>query len=296
MAEEQGERLFEVAMKKIWMLVLAMAFGRLALADAVTLTDGSVLKGKVTEQADGGVVVATAAGDIRVPKEKIASVTSENLPRQTTYGSALDERRARYGNDDGIPHEKQVLSSQLLFTLGEMLYSGDALNTGGGTFSTSDFNGMNVGFILVDSWHDNVGVEIWGGWSPASKQVKQAGAPDYSNVSVQRLDLGFSPRLQVLVPLGEQDFFITPHVGLGPVISFLSLDSRLVDPSGNVTHPLQGSAYGLGGAFHAGVDLQMAHATLSLKLRYLLSFAPGGVLTTSNIAAIEPMMGFGWAF
>lgn len=279
-----------------------LMMARLGAAEAVTLTDGSVLKGKVTTEANGDLTVATAAGEVHVARDKVVSVMSEGaapsspaLKTKTAYGEELEARRRKYGNEDGIHHERLLAGSQFFFTLGETLYNGDALDASG-TFKTSDFNGINLGVTLVNNWLDNVGVELWGGYSPSGKKATLPGAPAESHLDVQRLDFGLSPRLQMLVPIGDEGMFVTPHIGLGPVASYVNVTSQVVDASGKVSHPLEGSALGIGAAFHAGVDLQMGAAVFSAKVRYLLSYAPGGVLNTSNIGTLVPSAGFGWAF
>jgi hypothetical protein len=285
------------------MLLALAGLARLGLAEAVTLKDGTVLKGKVTTEANGDYSVATAAGDIMVSKDKVASVMTEGpaegtepaLRTKTMYGEELEARRRKYGNEDGLHHESLLAGSQLFFTLGETMYNGDALDTSG-SFKTSDFNGINIGFTLVNDWMDNVGVELWGGYSPSTKKATLTGAPRESHLDVNRLDLGFSPRLQALIPLGEQGFFVTPHIGLGPMATLLLVSSTVVDSAGAETHPFDGSALGLGAAIHAGVDVQLGLAVFSAKVRYMLSYVPTGSLNTNNLGGLVPEAGFGWAF
>jgi hypothetical protein len=289
------------------LLVLGMLVFSLGLrADVVTLTDGSSLKGPVTRLDNGDLKVSTGAGDITVPKDKIASVVSDGpapspAATESPYVKDVEARRQKYGNDDGLPHSMLINGMQLAFNVGEIFYTGDAFDSSalvkGGlnkVLNTSDLNGLNFGGSLVDNFTDTVGWELWAGYSLANKDFAMPGATVNSSVAVDRLDLGLSPRIQMLIPLGGQDNFLMPHLSVGPVVTLVNVSSNIV--GGTLSAPLSGSGTGLGAAFDAGVDLDLGAALISAKLRYVVSYDTGSSFNSTNLSAFIPSIGLGWVF
>jgi len=271
-------------MRKALLVLSSLLLSHLAHAGMVTLTDGSSLSGELKEQSNGDIIVVTGAGEMTVAKDKIKSVIKDGSASSKpegdfSYMDKVNARRAKYGNEDGIPRTSNLQQRQISFSLGQLSYLGDALGS-----SSSDFNSIYYGMGVSNSFNDLSGWELWGGYGIGEKDYGAAG-----KVSVQRSDISFMQRLQKAINLGaaESPVMLIPHLGIGPVYSYVSTLAP-------------GRFYGgsaVGAAFSVGVDLQFGSALIGLKYSYLTSQDTSGSFPTSrNLSAGLPQISMGWAF
>ncbi|MES2201510.1 MAG: hypothetical protein V4498_04590 [candidate division FCPU426 bacterium] len=286
---------------KLWLsLALALGLSGRLLAGAVMLEDGTMLSGELKKQDNGDVIVVTGAGELRVAKDKIKSVVEDSTTSsgvvENSYVGQVQARRQKYGNEDGLPRTSLLLSRQVSFSLGMLNYSGDGLNLGRYA-STSDFNGLHYGLALANNFNDIVGWELWTGYSQGEKGFTFTPTGDAARATIQRVDIGFTPRLQKAIPLGavEQNMHIIPHIGMGPMFTYLTGSSYLIRGNNIDSESISSSAIGFG--LVAGADLQLGPALIGVKFRYLLSYdVTGSLPNSSNLSATLPQFSLGWAF
>ena len=287
-------------MKALWMamgLGLSLAAGPL-LAGTVVLTDGSSLTGDLKEQANGDVVVTTGAGEITVAKDKVRSIvkdaTATAAPASAgvdnSYIENVERRRAKYGNQDGLPHTTNVQQDQWMVTLGQLNYTGDAFlikDSGGATLvSASDLAGISYGLAYAHSYTDWVALEFWGDYSSASKDYTVAGTS--TNIHLQHADIAIGPKVQKAIALGgpEQKLALIPSIGVTPLWSSAS----------GTTGGSSFSSSSLGASLNAGLDFQFGGAVIGVKARYLVCSDVTGNLKSSNTSAWMPQLGLGFSF
>ncbi len=288
-------------MKAIWM-VLGLGVSLVASplhAALVTLTDGSSLSGDIKEQANGDVVVATGAGEITVAKEKIrsivkdASTSSAQAPAagvDNSYVEGVLARRAKYGNQDGLPQTQNLQKDQLAVTVGQQTYTGDAFlvkDANGTTLvNASDIAGITYGLAYAHSFTDWVALEIWGDYGSASKDFTVAGTS--SSYKLQHSNFAIGPKVQKAFRLGapEQSLSLIPSIGLTPLWS---------NASGSVGSTSFTSS-SFGAALNVGLDFQFGGALIGAKYRYLVSSDVTGNLKSSNTSAGLPELAVGFAF
>lgn len=276
-------------MRKLVLMILGLALATAAHAGVVSLTDGSSLSGELKEQANGDVIVVTGAGEITVAKDKIKSIVKDGSASSAkpegdmTYVNKVLARREKYGNEDGIPRSANLQQRQIAFTIGQLSYVGDALAFGP-SGSATDFNSIYYGLSLANSFNDVSGWELWGGYGIGEKDYGSA----IGKVSVQRSDISFMPRLQKAINLGqaESPVMLIPHVGIGPVYSYVSTMAPGAFRGGSA----------VGGALSAGLDFQFGSALVGFKYRYLLSQDTSGSLNSRNLSASLLQASAGWAF
>jgi len=157
-------------MLKSLIVLLGLSLVGFAQAGVVMLTDGSSLSGELKEQSNGDIIVVTGAGEVKVAKDKIKSVIQNGdaaAPKEEgdmSYINAVKARRAKYGNQDGIPRTANLQQRQIAFSLGQLSYLGDALGS-----SASDFNSIYYGLSVANSFNDVSGWELWGGYGIGQK-------------------------------------------------------------------------------------------------------------------------------
>ena len=278
-------------------------------AGTVQLTDGSSLSGEITELENGDVVVKTGAGDVTVAKAKIKTLVKDGTASSAgtaegdmSYVNKVLDRRAKFGNDDGIPHTSMTAMNHLGFSLGLLSYSGDGLNisSGGSTYvATSDFNGLHYGLDFGQSFNDISGWEVFTGFSQGEKSVVVSTGTAAAKAIVQRVDLAYLFRVQKAIPLGavESNMHLIPHLGLGPLYSYLNYSAFGINPGPPVVTSSQTRASSaIGGALSLGADLQIGSVLVGAKLRYLLSQDVTGGFNSANMSAMLPQFTVGWAF
>lgn len=274
--------------KAFYILMAVLMLAATANAALVSLNDGSSLSGEIKELENGDVVVSTGAGEITVAKDKIRSIVKDgsassgtNAAADSKYVQDVLARRAKAGNEDGIPRSSNLQQRQVAFSIGYLSWMGDALSFPGG--SAADFNGIYYGMGISNSWNDLSGWELWGGYGIGEKDYGLGG-----KVSVQRSDIVFMPRLQKAINLSEAEspVMLIPHIGLGPAYSYVST----LAPGKFVG----GSA--VGAALSAGLDLQFGSALVGLKYRVMMTQDTSGTLNSRNLAAGIPQLSLGWAF
>ena len=288
-------------MKALWMamgLGLGLAASPL-LAGTVSLTDGSSLSGSLKEQANGDVVVTTGAGEITVAKDKIQSIIKDapataapaSAGVDNSYIENVERRRAKYGNQDGLPHTENLQQDQWMATLGQLNYTGDAFlvkdpSTGSTLVSASDLAGISYGLAYAHSYTDWIALEFWGDFSSASKDYSIGGVS--TNIHLQHADIAVGPKVQKAFALGgpEQKLSLIPSIGLTPLWS-----SASGSVGGNSF-----SSSSLGASLNAGLDFQFGGAVIGLKARYLVCNDVSGNLKSSNTSAWLPQLGLGFSF
>jgi hypothetical protein len=286
-------------MKAFWMVMslgLTLSAGG-AWAGVVTMTDGSSLTGDLKEQANGDIVVATGAGEITVAKEKIRSVIQDAnaiaAPAtgvDNSYIENVEKRRAKYGNQDGLPHTQNLQQDQLFVTAGQLNYTGDAFlvkdSTGATVLSDSDLAGLSYGLGYAHSYTDWVALEIWGDYSSVSKDYTLNSSS--TSLRLQRFNLGIGPKVQKAIALGgpEQALSLIPSLGLTPIWS------SATGSNGNESF----NSSSVGASFNVGLDLQFGGALIGLKYRYLVSSDVTGSLKSNNTSAGLPQLAVGYAF
>src|SRR5262245_54326639 len=123
--------------KTLTAFLLALGLAALTHAGMVTLNDGSSLSGELKEQANGDVIVVTGAGEITVAKDKIRSIIkdgsassggSSTAEGDMSYVNKVLAKREKYGNEDGIPRTNNLNLQQVSFSIGQLNYTGDALD------------------------------------------------------------------------------------------------------------------------------------------------------------------------
>jgi hypothetical protein len=210
-----------------------------------------------------------------------AAVATPAAQGDMSYEKKVMERRAKYGNEDGIPRTKMLNQTQIAFSLGYLSYIGNALG------SNTDFNGMYFGMSVSNSFNDLVGWEAWGGYG--------FGQHDYGsilgttwNVTAQRWDISFLPRLQKAISLGsvEDQIMFIPHFGIGPIYSNVTVG----DPISSV------NSSALGGVFSLGADFQFGPALVGLKYRYIMSYLSNDSFINRDASASLIQANVGWAF
>ena len=276
---------------KILSLAAVLAASPLRAA-LVTLTDGSSLSGEIKEQANGDVVVATGAGEITVAKEKIRSIVKDSSASSgqasaagvdNSYVEGVQARRAKYGNNDGIPRTQNLQKDQLAVTVGQLNYTGDAY-----TSLSSDLSGISYGLAYAHSYTDWVALEIWGDYSYVSKDFPVAGTT--STLKLQRYNVGIGPKVQKAFALGgpEQSISLIPSIGLTPAWSSVSAGVN----GGTTTN-----SSSLGASLNVGLDFQFGGALVGAKYRYLVSTdVSGSSLKSSNTSAGIPELAVGFSF
>jgi hypothetical protein len=257
-------------------LVLGLALPALRLsADAVTLTDGTVLKGTAVKLDNGDVKVDTAAGTITVPKDKVASMISDAAAPQdagmTDYERKVYEKRRKAGNEDGIPHSttSDFHSSQVNFGLGYSALNSDILDRSGGKYGRNDLNGLAMQLQLLSSG-ETFGLEMFTAFT-------------VGQTSLSRLDLGINPRVQLPMPLGGGKFLV-PHASIGPVVSAIFIPST--------------TDWAVGGNVNVGLDFQSGPVVVSAAGRYIMAWDTANTFNPDyrNVSSITPMLSVGYAF
>lgn len=269
-------------------------------AALVTLTDGSSLSGEIKEQANGDVVVATGAGEITVAKDKIRSVVKDASTSSAqveagvdnSYVEGVQARRAKYGNQDGLPHTQNLQQDQLAVTIGQLNYVGDAFlikdSTGATLLSASDSSGISYGLNYAHSFTDWVALEVWGSYASASKDFTVAGT-SYS-YKLQSFNVGVGPKIQKAIALGgpEQAITLIPNIGLTPIWTSASGSIDKTTVSFNSSS--------VGASLNAGLDFQFGGALIGAKARYLLASDVTGNLKSNNTSAWMPQLSVGFSF
>jgi hypothetical protein len=239
-------------------------------ADSLTLTDGSVLKGKVIQKADGNYVVETAAGPMEVAKDKVTrSVADGAAPSDglSDYERKVYEKRRKAGNDDGIARLTLTDNKQMMFHMGYHMMTGDALANKPG-YQSNDLSGIAIQAEITNTIRDYFAWERWVAFSLGN--------------SMNRFDVGVTPRLQAAIHAGDGLTFV-PYFGIGP--AFTAVGSQA------------GSALCLGGAADLGIDVRMGKAIVGLKARYLaVSDLKGDLASGRNYSGFLPTLGVGLAF
>jgi hypothetical protein len=287
-------------MRKFWMAIgFGLAVGAVpAWAGVVTMTDGSSLTGDLKQQANGDVVVATGAGEITVAKDKIRSIITDasataapaNAGVDNSYIENVEKRRAKYGNQDGLPHTQNLQQDQVFVTVGQLGYTGDAFlvkdSTGATVLSDSDLAGLSYGLGYAHSYTDWVALEVWGDYSTVSKDFSLDGSS--TSLSLQRFDLGIGPKVQRAFALGgpEQSLSLIPSIGVTP------LWSSATGSSGKESF----NSSSVGASLNVGLDFQFGGALIGVKYRYLVSSDVTGSLRTNNTSAGLPQLVVGFAF
>ena len=267
----------------IFMMILGLA--RALSAGLVTLNDGTSLSGDLKEQENGDVIVVTGAGEVKVAKDKIRSIVKDSnaaAPQaDMSYVNKVKARREKYGNEDGIPRTKMLNQTQIAFNLGYLSYVGNALG------SSTDFNGMYFGMSVSNSFNDLVGWEAWGGYGFGQHDYG-AGTGFSWNVTAQRWDISFLPRLQKAISLGsaEDQIMFIPHFGIGPIYSNVTVGDPLSSFNSGA----------LGGVFSVGADFQFGPALVGLKYRYIMSYLLSDTFTNRDATASLVQVNVGWAF
>jgi hypothetical protein len=275
-------------------LILALALGLLSPqlhADTVRLTDGSSLSGTVTELDNGDLKVVTGAGEMTVARAKVAAMVkdgSAGAGHRNEYVEGVLERRRAYGNEDGVPRAVNLQGNQLMLTLGQLNYTGDAFST-----LSSDLSGISYGLAYARSFTDMVAIEYWGDYSYASKDYTVAG--NTTTLKLQRYNLGLGPKVQKAMRVGrvESGMVLIPNVGLSAVWS-----SANASASGVATTTTEFNSSSFGAAISGGLDFQFGGALISAKVRYLLTTDVTGnsSLKSSNTSALIPQVGVGFSF
>lgn len=276
---------------RISILFLGLALLAPALpADTLRLTDGSSLSGKVTELPDGAYKVATAAGEITVPADKVAAVVADapaaSSAGRNAYVEGVLERRRAYGNEDGLPRAANLRANQLMLTLGQLQYTGDAFSA-----TASDLAGLSYGLAWAHSYTDFIAAELWGDYSQASKDYTVSG--NATTLKLQRYNVGVGPKVQFATRVGrvESGMTLIPNLGLGLVWS-----GAQGSASGPGITPVDYNSSSVGAALSAGLDFQFGGAVLALKGRYLLTSDVTGSLKNTNTSAFLPQLGVGFNF
>lgn len=275
------------------LLALALAAGPLH-ADTVKLSDGSSLSGQVTEQDNGDVTVVTGAGTMTVPAAKVARIVKDGdaatAEHHNAYVDKVMERRAYYGNEDGIPRTQNLQQNQVMVTIGQLTNSGDATlvadAAGTAVLKLSDISGISYGFAWSHSFSDYVALESWADYSAATKSYTLNGNSDTQ--TLQRYNLAIGPKVQKAINIGrpEQSLVLIPSIGITPLWSGAN--------GNNKTTTFYSSS--IGASLNAGLDFQFGGAVLSAKVRYLLTADVTGGLSSSNTSALLPQVGVGWSF
>lgn len=266
-------------MKRIFTLACILAAASLAVADTVTLTDGSALKGQVTELSDGSYKVQTAAGTLVVAADKVQSVVRDSAAGtdgMTDYERKVYAKRAAAGNDDGIPHAKLINDQQISLGMGYAFLNSDILEKpknadGTNKYAKDDLNGLSLLLQLNAAPNQTLGFEEWVGYT-----IGTSG-------KLSRLDIGVNPRIQTPLDLRNGNFII-PHFSLGPTVSGVFMDDR--------------SDWGVGGNVAVGIDFQVSHMIMTLQGRYMMVWdtASGFDKDYRNISAFMPTVNVGYAF
>jgi hypothetical protein len=287
-------------MKAFWiaMGLSAVLSAGTARAAVVTMTDGSSLSGDIKEQDNGDVVVSTGAGEITVAKGKIRSIIKDsssaapiNTGVDNSYIENVEKRRAKFGNQDGLPHTQNLQQDQLFVTAGQLNYTGDAFlvkdpSSGATLLSDSDLAGISYGLGYAHSYTDWVALEVWGDYSSVSKDYTVSGSS--SNLSLQRFDIGIGPKVQKAIALGspEQSLSLIPSIGLTPIWS------SAMGSNGGTSF----NSSSVGASFNVGLDFQFGGALIGLKYRYLVSSDVTGSLKSNNTSAGLPQLAVGFSF
>ena len=246
---------------KAWLVLLAfLSLAGVLSADTAAVTDSA---------ANSPVAAATPAA------------VTPAAQADMSYVNKVKERREKYGNEDGIPRTKMLNQTQVAFSLGYLSYTGDALG------STTDFNGLYFGMSVSNSFNDLVGWEAWGGYGFGQHDYG-AGLGTNWNVTAQRWDVSFLPRLQKAISLGavEDQIMFIPHFGIGPIYSNVTV--------GDPLSSINSSAFG--GVFSVGADFQFGPALVGLKYRYIMSYLSSDSFLNRDASASLIQANVGWAF
>lgn len=280
--------------KQISILALASILAVSASADVVKLTDGSSLTGSVTQLDNGDVKVATGAGELTVAKDKIAAIVTEGSASSAAAGGSNEyvekvlERRRAYGNEDGIPRSVNLQANQLMLTIGQLNYTGDAFGA-----TASELSGISYGLAYSRSFTDMVAMEYWGDFSYASKDYTVGGST--TTLKLQRYNAALGPKIQKAIQLGrvESGMVLLPNIGLSAVYSGATASASGTGASGTSFN-----SSSLGAALSAGLDFQFGGALLAFKARYLLTTDVSGTagLKSTNTSAFLPQVGVGFSF
>ena len=249
-----------------------------------------------------GLRAADAATPAAIPQPTLAptplgtGLGGVNSP----YVDDVLRRRAQYGNSDGLPRTNLLQSRQLLFTLGQVVYVGDAYLVKDGLGSTvlnsSDLGSLSYGLAFAQSFNDFIAWELWGDYSTVTKSYSYATGPATTfnaSSNLTRFDIGVGPKIQRAIALDgpERNFQMIPNLGLTPFYAGNSGSSY--DSNGNSISLNHGN---VGASLNVGLDFQFAGALLAVKARYLLSNDVTGGLHSSNTSAWLPQIGAGFAF
>lgn len=274
-------------MRSSILFLAAALISPLAHADTVKLSDGSSLSGTVTELDNGDLKVATGAGDLTVAKDKVSAVIKDGSPataeHRNAYVEKVLERRRAYGNDDGLPHNVNLQANQLMLTIGQLNYIGDAFSS-----TSSDLAGLSYGLAYARSFSDYAAIEYWGDYSYASKDYSVSGST--TTLKLQRYNLGIGPKIQKAVQIGrvESGMVLIPNIGLSAVWSSANGDTGAGGTSFNSSS--------LGAALSGGLDFQFGGALIAVKARYLMTTDVSGSLKSNNTSAFIPQVGVGFSF
>lgn len=281
-------------MLKQWMgFLVVLALAAPLAAGSVALTDGSSISGELTQLENGDIKVKNAAGEVTVAKDKIASVIQDGSPTSTPAGDdsyirEVEARRKAYGNQDGLPRTVNLQSNQLMLTIGQLNYTGDAFSS-----TASDLSGISYGLAYARSFSDMAAMEYWGDYSYASKDYTVAG--NTTTLKLQRYNLGVGPKIQKAIQLGrvESNLVLLPNIGLSAVWSSANAAASGVGVTG-----ASFNSSSIGAALSAGLDFQFGGALLAIKARYLLTTDVSGTagLKSTNTSAWMPQIGVGYSF
>lgn len=282
-------------MKKLWISLAAITLASGLAADSVRLTDGSSLSGKVKQLDNGDVIVSTGAGDVTVPKAKIATLITEGngaaaQEGDMTYVNEVLRRRKKYGNEDGIPRTENLQKSQLLVSVGVLNYTGDAFLAPG--LSLSDLGGLSYGLAYTHGFTDYVALEAWGDFNGVIKDYNWSGSS--ATIALRRFDVGIGPKVQKAIALGEpeQSLVLIPSIGISPTWS----SAEGYFKTAGIENTFYSSS--IGASINTGLDLQFGGALLSAKLRYIMSsdVTADPSFKSRNTSAWMPQIGVGFSF
>lgn len=283
--------------KQLSILAVAAFVAAGLSAEAVKLTDGSTITGTVTQLDNGDVKVVNAAGETVVAKDKVSAVVTDSsassAPTEgngtTQYIEDVKARRAAYGNEDGIPRSSNLQKDQLMLTLGQLNYTGDAFSS-----TSSDLSGISYGLAWAHSYTDYVALEAWGDYSYASKEYSVAPSTK-ATLKLNRYNVGLGPKVQKAVQIGrvESGMILIPNLSLNAVYSAANANM-----SGTGLTETSFNSSSLGAAIGAGLDFQFGGALIALKARYLMTTDVSGSagLKSTNTSAFIPQLGVGFSF
>lgn len=210
---------------------------------------------------------------------EVERVETQDSPRPhggaQEYIDKVAERRAAYGNKDGLRHSTLLNGNRFGFSLGYMNFT-----------NGSSANGPHFGLNYVSTFNDNVGVEFSGGYGLGSQDTTVANVK--SATSVGRTDVSIGVRGQTAISLGDAHKALVPFITVGPVYSHIN---SKVESAG---FSVSSSDSSIGFSVAPGIEMIMGGMSIGLKANYLItqSVATGG----GDTSAFVPQFTVGWAF